>query len=78
MVMDMEHWPAIELDRHVYKIMADSQSAIDKVSTPGEQCSAMTQDLLLGINNGGDNSRLNNARHSRLDVCWLVGKVVRM
>ena len=51
-------------DPHIYEDMANLQSTIDKVLSLGEQCMAMTQDLLLSIDDRGDNSRVNNTRHS--------------
>ena len=55
------------------RLTTDSQSAINKVASPGEQCSAMMQDLLLSIDDRGDNSRINDTRHSKELVGWLVG-----
>ena len=48
------------------RITANSQSAINEVPSPGEQCSTTTRDLLLSIDNRGDNGRIDDTRHSGL------------
>ena len=52
------------------RITVDLQSAIDEVPSPREQRSATTRDLLLSINDRGDNSGINDARHSKELVGW--------
>ena len=54
------------------RITANSQSAINEVLSPGEQHSATTRDLLLGVDNGRDNGRIDDTRHSGL---WMDRKL---
>ena len=55
------------------RITANPQSTINEIPSPGEQSSATTQDLLLSIDNRGDNGGINDARHSKELVGWLSG-----
>ena len=55
------------------RITVNSQSAINEIPSPGEQRSATTQDLLLGIDNGRDDGGINDTRHNEELVGWLVG-----
>ena len=54
------------------RITVNSQSTINDVPSPGEQRLATMRDLLLGINDRGDNGGIDNARHSEELIGWLV------
>ena len=49
---------------HLYEITVNSQSTIDKVLSPVEQRTATMQDLLLSVDDRGDDGGIDDARHS--------------